>query len=299
MTELNKIINYLDITVLNIELYTAGKEWSFQNKNDPYSRIYYITEGYGTIQHHNRTYKLLPGHLYLIPCYTTVNMFCPEQFSHYYVHFTSLLQTGPDILSLFECSYQTALVGTLVNQPTFDRLLELNPNKELIKYDPNKPIYPQILDRAILLDKKKSPGNVFETNAIMRLLLSAFFIDHSHPQAMNTLYGLNRFENVLKHIQEYLSTPIAVPQLAKMANLNPAYFSDLFGKLIGIPPLQYMHKRRIEKAQELLLCTDETLKQIAQQVGFKDGYYFSRIFKKTVGLSPHHYRKQERLNHQR
>jgi AraC-like DNA-binding protein len=299
MIALKKIIDYLDITILNIEFFTVGKEWNYRNVSNPYSRIYYITEGYGTIEHHGHTYELSPGHLYLIPCYTTVNMFCPEGFTHYYVHFTSRLQSGLDIFSIFECKYQAAVAGTLISQSVFNRLLELNPNKELIEYNANKPIYQQVLDRTILLDQEKSPGNIFETNAIVRLLLSAFFKDHSHPQVVNTLHGLKRFERVLEYIQEYLDAPMTIPQLAKIANLNPTYFSNLFGKLIGTPPLQYINKRRIEKAQELLLGTDETLYEIAQQVGLNDEYYFSRLFKKIVGISPDHYRKQERLSHQR
>ena len=299
MIGLKKIIDYLDITILNIELFTVGKEWNYRNVSNPYSRVYYLTEGYGTIQHHQCTYKLLPGHLYLIPCYTTVNMYCPVGFTHYYIHFTSRLQTGLDIFSIFECNYQAPVAGTLIGQSVFDRLLELNPNKQLIEYNANKPIYQQVLDRSILLDQDKSPGNIIETNAIMRLLLSVFFDEHSHLQVINTLHGLKRFESVLEYIQDYLDTPMTIPQLAKMANLNPTYFSNLFGKLIGTPPLQYINKRRIEKAQELLLGTDETLYQIAQQVGFSDEYYFSRLFKKFVGISPDHYRKQEQVNHQR
>jgi AraC-like DNA-binding protein len=299
MIGLKRIIDYLDITILNIELFTVGKEWNYRNVSNPYSRIYYITEGYGEIHHHGRKYELSPGHIYLIPCYTTVNMFCPKEFTHYYVHFTSRLQTGLDIFSMFECNYQATVTGTLISQSIFDRLLELNPKKELIEYNANKPIYQQVLDRTILLDQNKSPGNIFETNAIMRLLISVFFDNNSHSQIANTLQGLKRFEIVLEYIHDHLDSPVTISQLAKIVNLNPTYFSNLFSKLIGTSPLQYVNKRRIEKAQELLLGTDETLYQIALQVGFSDEYYFSRLFKKTVGISPDHYRKQEQVNHQR
>ncbi len=299
MIGLKKIIDYLNITILNIELFAVGKEWNYRNVSNPYSRIYYITEGYGTIRHHNHTYELSPGHIYLIPCYTTVNMFCPEGFTHYYIHFTSRLQTGLDLFSVFECNYQAPVTGTLINRTVFERLLKLNPNKKLIEYNANKPIYQQVLDRTILLDQDKSPGNIFETNAIMRLLLSAFFNDYSHLHVINTLDGLKRFENVLDYIQEHLDTPIIISQLAKRVNLNPTYFSNLFSKLIGTSPLQYINKRRIEKAQELLLGTDGTLYEIARQVGLNDEYYFSRLFKKHVGISPDHYRKQEQIQHQR
>ena len=299
MIGLKKILDTIEVTILNIELYSVGKEWNYRNVSNPYSRIYYITEGTGTICHHDREYSLLTNHLYLIPCYTTVDLFCPEHFSHYYVHFTSRLQTGLDILSLFECSYEVAPGEHSVDQSLFDRLLELNPNKQLTDYDAKKPIYKQVLDRSVQLDQDKSVGNLLETNALMRQLLAAFFRDHSHPQVQNTLHGLKRFERILEHIQDHIDTPITVAQLAKIANLNPTYFSNLFSQLIGMSPLQYINKRRIEKAQELLLGTDETLYEIAHQIGLNDEYYFSRLFKKIVGISPDHYRKQEQVQHQR
>lgn len=299
MIGLKKMIDNIDITILNAELYTVGKEWNYQNVSNPYSRIYYITDGYGIIHHHGRKYELLPGQIYLIPCYTTVDMFCPKHFTHYYVHFTSRLQTGLDILSIFECDYQTAGTHFPISLSLFNRLLVLNPNKELIEYDANKPIYKQVLDRAVLLDQDKSPSNFFETNAIIRLLLSVFFRNFSHPQVISTLQGLKRFETVLEYIQDYLDTPMTIPQLAKIANLNPTYFSNLFSKLIGVSPLQYINKRRIERAQEILLGTNETLYEISQQIGFNDEYYFSRLFKKHVGISPDYYRKQEQTYYQR
>lgn len=298
MIGLKKIIDYLDITVLNIELYEVGKEWNYHNVSNPYSRIYYITEGYGTVRHHNQKYELLPGNIYLIPCYTTVDMYCPNRFIHYYIHFTSRLETGMDIFSIFACNYQADMDGTLISNAVFERLLELNTNKKLVEYNANKPIYKQVLDRAVLLDKNKSPSNIFETNAIMRLLLSIFFRNYSHNQVINTLHGLRRFENVLQYIQDNIDTHITIPHLAKISNLNPTYFSNLFSKLIGIAPLQYINKRRIEKAQELLLSTDEKLYRIALQVGFSDEYYFSRLFKKIVGISPDNYRTQEQIDNQ-
>lgn len=299
MIGLKKMLDTIEVTILNIELYSVGKEWNYRNVSNPFSRIYYITEGTGRICHHGRDFPLLPNHLYLIPCYTTVDLFCPEGFSHYYVHFTSRLQTGLDILSLFECSYEAASGEHSVDRSLFDRLLELNPNKQLTDYDAKKPIYKQVLDRSVQLDQDKSAGNLLETNALVRQLLAAFFGDHSHPQVQSTLHGLKRFEGVLRYIQDHIDTPITVAQLAKIANLNPTYFSNLFSKLIGTSPLQYINKRRIEKAQELLLGTDETLYEIAHEIGLNDEYYFSRLFKKIVGISPDHYRKQEQIHHQR
>lgn len=295
MIGLKNLTDHLDITVLNTELLTVHREWNYRNVNNPYSRIYYVTEGAGTIRHNDQTYPIRPGNLYLIPCYTTVDMTCEDHFTHYYVHFTSRLQTGLDILSMFECGCQVLTASRCGHTTLFDRLLELNPGRELIEYDAKKPIYQQVLNRAVDLDREKTLSDILETNAIIRQLLSVFFQDYSSSQFEKTLCGLKRFETVLEYIQQHLDKPIAVGQLAKIANLNPTYFSNLFSKLMGGPPLHYINKRRIEKAQELLMGTHETLYTIARQVGFTDEYYFSRIFKKNVGISPDYYRKQPHI----
>jgi AraC-like DNA-binding protein len=299
MNRLKKILDRLEIDILNIEYYSVGKEWNYRNVNNPYSRIYLVTEGFGLIKHHGQTFELRPGNLYLIPCFTKVDMLCPDSFCHYYIHFTTRIETGLDILSIFQCHYQAEAQRHNIGYSIFERLLELNPHRELFEYDARKPIYQKVLDRTHLLDQKKPPQNLLETNALLRILLSAFFSDYDHPQTYNTLHGLTRFQHVLAYIRENLHHPLTIQVLADIAKLNPTYFSNLFSQCMGLSPIQYINKRRVEEAQQLLLSTDQTLYQIARQVGFTDEYYFSRVFKKTVGIAPDHYRKQDILLHQR
>lgn len=292
-------LDHTDITVLNAELHTVGMEWNYRHVNNPYSRIYYITAGHGRIRHHDREYLLKPGHLYVIPCYTTVDMICSRQFTHYYVHVTVRLDTGLDILSLLPCTYEVCARDHGIDRRLCERLLHLNPNKALTEYDATKPIYRQVLDRANRLDREKSPGDLLATNALVRLLLAPFLSHPDLPHTDRTLDGLQRFERVFAHIRDHLHTPLTLAELAERVDLNPTYFSNLFRKLMGITPIRYINKRRVEEVQIRLLTTDETLRQIAEAVGFTDEYYLSRVFKRQVGLSPSHYRQQNLHMHQR
>lgn len=295
MEQLKEILDRLEIDLLNIEYYSVGREWNYRNVNNPYSRIYLITEGFGVIRHHGQTFELHPGNLYLIPCFTKIDMSCPNSFRHYYIHFTTRIETGLDILSIFECRYQAEASRHSIGPALFERLLALNPDRPLFEYDARKPIYPKALDRAHRLDQKKTPADLLETNALLRLLLAVFFADCNWPQTHNTLHGLTRFGPVLEYIRQNLHRPITIEELAEIAALNPTYFSNLFSRYMGISPIQYINKRRIEEAQRLLLSGDQTLYQIAAAVGFSDEYYFSRVFKKIVGVAPDHYRKQDIL----
>jgi AraC-like DNA-binding protein len=78
-------------------------------------------------------------------------------------------------------------------------------------------------------------------------------------------------------------------------NLQSTYFSNLFQKNFGIPPIKYLNRKRMEEAQRLLLYSDLTLAEIALQLGIDDAFYFSKLFKKYLGVSPDKYRKQKKI----
>ncbi len=293
MDKLKEMLDKLQIDLLNIENYSVGTEWNYRNVNNPYSRIYFVTKGFGTITHHGHRFELRPGGLYLIPCFTRVDFHCPDSLSHYYVHFTARIETGMDILSLFQCRYEAAAGAHPIGAAVFERLLTLNPNRALLEYDARKPIFPKALDLAHRLDEKKPPSNLLETNALLRLLLAVFFSHFDRVQTSARMDGLARFGRVLEHIGHNLHNSLSIDELAHISKLHPTYFSNLFSRLMGLSPVQYIIRRRIEESQKLLLTTDQTLYQIALRVGFSDEYYFSRAFKKIVGISPNFYRKQQ------
>jgi AraC-like DNA-binding protein len=65
----------------------------------------------------------------------------------------------------------------------------------------------------------------------------------------------------------------------------------MFKEQMGVPPIQYILRVKMEKAQELLVQTEESVSEVARQVGFQDYSHFSKQFKKLVGLAPTEYRK--------
>jgi AraC-like DNA-binding protein len=292
MSELKKLLDRIDLNILNIEFYSGGKSWNYKNVNSPYSRVYFIIDGYAQLTMYGKKYDLKSGFLYLIPCFTTVNMHCPDRFQQYYLHFTSRLQTGIDILTILKCNYQVNAEKHGIDKNIFNRIIELNPGKELFEYDANKPILKRTTERAAELDDLKSASDILECNALLRLLLSVFFQDCDKSAITHTVNGLTRFQNTTEYISQNIKSPISLQHLADIAGLTPTYFSNLFTKLMGDSPIQYINKRRIENAQLLLLSSNEPLDNIARQVGINDVFYFSRIFKKITGISPSAYRKQ-------
>jgi transcriptional regulator GlxA family with amidase domain len=50
--------------------------------------------------------------------------------------------------------------------------------------------------------------------------------------------------------------------------------------------MEYLLRRRLDRAQDLLASSSDLIAQIASRCGFSDGNYFIRVYKKRFGISP-------------
>ena len=72
--------------------------------------------------------------------------------------------------------------------------------------------------------------------------------------------------------------------------LSPYYFSKIFKEETGENFIEYLTKIRIEKAKELLVKPDISIKEAGIRSGYTDPNYFSRIFKKQTDMTPSEYK---------
>lgn len=94
------------------------------------------------------------------------------------------------------------------------------------------------------------------------------------------------------YIESHYQEPIALKDLANHIHANEYYLSHLFRTITGYSLQQYILRRRIGKAQCMLVYTNSPLTAIAGRVGFEDSNYFSRAFKKIIGMPPKLYRQK-------
>ena len=133
-------------------------------------------------------------------------------------------------------------------------------------------------------------GQHLETVGILKQLFSRF-LEPGQSQPMTSLLKYN-IQPILIHIQNNLQRNIPVDELAGIACFSKDHFSRVFKLITGMSPGDFIIRKRIERAQFLLLTTDLGHKEIIDQVGFKSTSYFSRIFKMNTSYSPENYRKQ-------
>jgi AraC family transcriptional regulator len=101
-----------------------------------------------------------------------------------------------------------------------------------------------------------------------------------------------QFSKVKAYVEDNLDTPIRTVTLAKISRLSASYFSVAFKRSVGETLHAYLSRRRVERAQQLMLTTDHGLSQIALDCGFCDQAHLSRVFRRLTGLAPNQWRRQ-------
>lgn len=98
----------------------------------------------------------------------------------------------------------------------------------------------------------------------------------------------------LMYIHTHLSEQISVDELAAKEFLSPSRYREVFRKVTGYSPIEYITLVRLKYAAELLSQGDHTIDQVAAEVGYTDRFYFQRLFKKHLGVSPGKYIKTKK-----
>ena len=282
---LEEIGQSLKIELKNVAFQRFNKYEGYQNINSPFSRMYLVTEGEGQLVIGNEEIKLEPGNLYLIPSFTSCTYHFNKGLAQIYFHFKQSADNGINIYNLYSIFNKVAAndLDTLL----FYRLLEINPNMELPHHDP------KVYQTKPWINKKtgfKSLNQHLETVGIIRQLFSRFLKSESESNMSSFLNY--KIQPILAHIQNNLQNDISIEELADLACFSKDHFTRIFKSIIGVAPCEYIIRKRIEKAQFLLLTTDLSQPQIIEKANFKSISYFCRVFKKYTNFTPVEYRKQ-------
>ncbi|MDP4179538.1 MAG: helix-turn-helix domain-containing protein, partial [Bacillota bacterium] len=104
-----------------------------------------------------------------------------------------------------------------------------------------------------------------------------------------------RYHRLIEQAKEYINDHytddnISLNETAAYVNISPSHFSSVFSREAGKTFIRYLTDLRMNKAKELLKCTDMRCSDISSAVGYKDPHYFSYLFKKAHNCSPMQYR---------
>jgi AraC family transcriptional regulator of arabinose operon len=125
-------------------------------------------------------------------------------------------------------------------------------------------------------------------NALERALLLA---DTANPQSAMGGYD-PRVRRAVQYLMANLNDPPSLTSLAELVHLSRSRFARLFEEQVGQPPGKFIEQHRLFRVKQLLEHTHDTLKEIADEMGYSSPFYLSLRFKTCFGVSPRGYRQR-------
>ncbi|MGG1639177.1 helix-turn-helix domain-containing protein [Paenibacillus sp. NRS-1760] len=262
---LSELLQSLQLKLLMAHKTQVSLNWGETNSVPEYNKLYFICEGEGWIRIGNDDYYPKPGQLFLTPAHTKISFSSLNHrpYLKYWCHFN--IMAGP--LDLFQW-IGVPLCINIEDTNSMTRLFH-----ELIEWHEQDSIVARLREKAVLLE-----------------IISCFLESVPIRVLQHRTEEMNRLNVIQQYVDSRLHTSISVDQMAESVHLHPNYFSSYFKKHFGMPPLKYVSRKRIDRAKQLLTTTSRSIKEVADQSGFKETNHFTKFFRKETNLTPTDYR---------
>ena len=248
-----------------------------------FSELIIITAGGGTHWINGVTYPVTAGDIFLIQGNT----------EHY---FESRHQLGMYNI-MFDDSYLKEHLHSLRSLSGFNAFFLFEPTyRRSHKFKSRLHISPETmrplkteLQRMTNEMKQNHPGN--DLILLAKALEIFVFISREYSRIRNPMArSLCRLGELISLLEKRYREHWTIGQISRIAAMAPSTLLPVFKKVTGYSPIDYLLHVRLSKAAEMLLRSEKTISEIAQECGFTDSNYFSRQFRKNYNLSPREYR---------
>ncbi|WP_308634576.1 helix-turn-helix domain-containing protein [Paenibacillus silvisoli] len=267
-TALSDLMRALQIDVITAFKTQVTTDWVDLDYVPDFNKLYFIVEGEGWLKVDGQEMHPAPGELCLMPAFTQQSYSVlpgKRPFLKYWCHFTASI--GP--FDLFQW-IGVPLQITIADQEEMTALFKL-----LVSLRASSSIVSRLREKSVMLE------------------IIARYLEHVPITILqHRSEELKRIQFIQEYIDSHMAESVRVEDMAKAAHLHPNYFIAYFKKHFGVPPLKYVSRKRVDKAKILLATTTSSIKEIADQIGFKETNHFAKFFRKETGQSPTEYRAQ-------
>jgi AraC family L-rhamnose operon transcriptional activator RhaR len=208
-------------------------------------------------------------------------------------------------LSLYNCCIDTALLGRelswMADDPYLGRLLwgiPLSPKQHgmvSLHLAPEDFIRCcHLLDELGALSKRDYARYYGDHLGLLVQILSLLARSAAAANGMKPGQSHRAVAAALKLIDDAPTEPWTLSTLAARVHVEPTYFVRLFRGVVGLPPMAYLIRRRLELATNLLRRDELAVGEVGAMAGWDDANYFSRSFRQHFGMTPSRYRARFR-----
>jgi YesN/AraC family two-component response regulator len=99
-------------------------------------------------------------------------------------------------------------------------------------------------------------------------------------------------DRLIQYLRKHYRENLTVEQIATHFNYHAGHINRVMRRSTGTTIHNYLVRCRMDAAKTLLLSTDMTVSQVAEEVGIESEAYFCNSFKKLTGITPKEYRRR-------
>ena len=152
--------------------------------------------------------------------------------------------------------------------------------------------------RAAFADLERLPQSERTRWCVWKSVELLYLLSAQEEQEMDVLPDSMPDRNIARslaetrrYMEEHLDEPLTIPALSRRACLSATTFKEGFRQLYGLPVHNWLRKRRMERAAELLHTPGLSLEGVAKAVGYSSVSQFAAAFRQQYGVTPGQYRK--------
>ncbi|QNM84335.1 helix-turn-helix transcriptional regulator [Polaribacter pectinis] len=254
--------------------------WDCHDMVFPYWRIYWNKNEGGELMHDDKVTPMNPDMLYIIPPFTSFS----SRFTKNHIYKTGIHVTGKHL---------TNDIDEINNE-----------EKSLIHFFthfnlgvPFDNVYPSIIEIKLtdylkerltyLTERLKIENKDFKLT--FNLKLQAFIketLTNIGPELWKTINMDDRVLKVIRFVEMNVDKKLSNAEIANVVHMASNSFARLFKEEMNISVHNFIQNRKIAKACDLFEHSNNTIEEVAYNLGFSDRYHFSRVFKSVTGLTP-------------
>lgn len=254
--------NSLLYNTINLNITAASHtvcypDWDEKNVISPFSRMYYILDGEGSVTVKGKKILLKPGNLYFIPLGTLFDYNCKERLEKIFLHINLFLDDKLDFFSELK---------EVITIPFKNK-------DELMSYFQSEGIFSRIALKSMIYKD------------LLRVAEAAMedYIVTPHSKTVS---------DALKFINDNLTVKMKIKDVSDGIFVSPSLLAKKFAKEMKTSIGKYIDTRVIFEAERMIASRELTIDAISEKLGFCDRFYFTRRFREQTGMTPGEYKKQ-------
>ncbi|MDQ0223187.1 helix-turn-helix transcriptional regulator [Streptococcus moroccensis] len=186
------------------------------------------------------------------------------------------------------------VVNVLVHPSLFQKITELDPHFSNNVFQKPLILESTVLNEELVLNLKTFILDYYKNAYRPTLITIAHFIIVLHGILNQTQPHQNTFDQLTKdclHLIKNGAPTITQHQLSQQMSYSQGHLSRHIRQQTGQTISYHIAQAKLDKARQLLLETQLTIHQVAEQSGYQSESHFHRLFKKQMSMTPKQYRK--------